>query len=224
MSSSVSSFCGSRTSALRAGAGLGRRAAAAPARGVAGAVMRKRDIHPEWFPEAKVFCNGVEVMTVGGTKQVCSELQKKALLLSLLCSNHSHTPAAAGVAHTHVILMSMVMQFAALVLQGLSSSPPPPVAAMACCLSHAASLITPPRHYSNTRWTSTAATILSTRATPPSWLSMRASSTSSRSGLVALRSLQRCVCVCVAVSIYAVVHSWAVRPLECMLNACEIAE
>lgn len=135
MSSSVSSFCGSRTSALRAGAGLGRRAAAAPARGVAGAVMRKRDIHPEWFPEAKVFCNGVEVMTVGGTKQVCSELQKKALLLSLLCSNHSHAPAAAGVAHTHVILMSLVMQFAALVLQGLSSSPPPPVAAMACCLS-----------------------------------------------------------------------------------------
>lgn len=31
--------------------------------------MRKRDIHPEWHPEAKVFCNGVEVMTVGGTKK-----------------------------------------------------------------------------------------------------------------------------------------------------------
>lgn len=31
--------------------------------------MRKRDIHPEWYPEAKVFCNGVEVMTVGGTKE-----------------------------------------------------------------------------------------------------------------------------------------------------------
>jgi len=30
--------------------------------------MRKKGIHPEWFPEAKVICNGVEVMTVGGTK------------------------------------------------------------------------------------------------------------------------------------------------------------
>eukprot|EP00877_Chromochloris_zofingiensis_P015012 jgi/Chrzof1/9765/Cz04g14290.t1 len=31
--------------------------------------MRKRDIHPDWHPEAKVFCQGVEVMTVGGTKE-----------------------------------------------------------------------------------------------------------------------------------------------------------
>lgn len=31
--------------------------------------MRKQGIHPEWYPEAKVVCNGVEVMTVGGTKE-----------------------------------------------------------------------------------------------------------------------------------------------------------
>jgi ribosomal protein L31 len=36
---------------------------------VTAATMRKRDIHPEWYSEAKVFCNGVEVMTVGGTKE-----------------------------------------------------------------------------------------------------------------------------------------------------------
>ncbi|MBE9061466.1 50S ribosomal protein L31 [cf. Phormidesmis sp. LEGE 11477] len=30
--------------------------------------MPKADIHPEWYPEAKVFCNGKEVMTVGSTK------------------------------------------------------------------------------------------------------------------------------------------------------------
>jgi ribosomal protein L31 len=39
------------------------------ARGVTGSQMRKQGIHPEWYPEAKVFCNGVEVMTVGGTKE-----------------------------------------------------------------------------------------------------------------------------------------------------------
>lgn len=37
-------------------------------KGVTGAVMMKKDIHPPWYPEAKVVCNGVEVMTVGGTK------------------------------------------------------------------------------------------------------------------------------------------------------------
>ncbi len=30
--------------------------------------MPKSDIHPEWYPEAKVFCNGEVVMTVGATK------------------------------------------------------------------------------------------------------------------------------------------------------------
>jgi large subunit ribosomal protein L31 len=31
-------------------------------------VMRKKDIHPEWFEEAKVTCNGEEVMVTSGTK------------------------------------------------------------------------------------------------------------------------------------------------------------
>lgn len=30
--------------------------------------MPKQDIHPEWYPEAKVYCNGEVVMTVGSTK------------------------------------------------------------------------------------------------------------------------------------------------------------
>ena len=30
--------------------------------------MPKSDIHPEWYPEAKVYCNGEVVMTVGATK------------------------------------------------------------------------------------------------------------------------------------------------------------
>ena len=31
-------------------------------------VMRKEGIHPEYFEEAKVFCNGEEVLTVSGSK------------------------------------------------------------------------------------------------------------------------------------------------------------
>ena len=30
--------------------------------------MAKPDIHPKWYPEAKVYCNGQVVMTVGSTK------------------------------------------------------------------------------------------------------------------------------------------------------------
>ena len=30
--------------------------------------MPKADIHPEWYPEAKVYCNGEVVMTVGSTQ------------------------------------------------------------------------------------------------------------------------------------------------------------
>jgi large subunit ribosomal protein L31 len=33
-----------------------------------GAIMAKPDIHPKWYPEAKVYCNGEVVMTVGSTK------------------------------------------------------------------------------------------------------------------------------------------------------------
>lgn len=30
--------------------------------------MAKSDIHPKWYPDAKVYCNGQVVMTVGSTK------------------------------------------------------------------------------------------------------------------------------------------------------------
>lgn len=30
--------------------------------------MPKPEIHPEWYPEAKVYCDGKLVMTVGSTK------------------------------------------------------------------------------------------------------------------------------------------------------------
>jgi large subunit ribosomal protein L31 len=30
--------------------------------------MAKPDIHPQWYPEAKVYCNGQVVMTIGSTK------------------------------------------------------------------------------------------------------------------------------------------------------------
>ena len=30
----------------------------------------KKDIHPEWYPEAKVICSGEEIMTVGATKPI----------------------------------------------------------------------------------------------------------------------------------------------------------
>eukprot|EP00879_Flechtneria_rotunda_P002917 GHRR01003134.1.p1 GENE.GHRR01003134.1~~GHRR01003134.1.p1 ORF type:complete len:146 (+),score=58.24 GHRR01003134.1:79-516(+) len=67
MASTVSSFCGGRVTAFKANAGLTRRQPVTT--GATAMTMRKRDIHPEWYPEAKVFCNGTEVMTVGGTKQ-----------------------------------------------------------------------------------------------------------------------------------------------------------
>jgi large subunit ribosomal protein L31 len=31
-------------------------------------IMPKDGIHPQWYPEAKVICNGEEVMTVGSTQ------------------------------------------------------------------------------------------------------------------------------------------------------------
>nr|QUE28487.1 ribosomal protein L31 [Porphyrostromium boryanum] len=30
--------------------------------------MPKKDLHPEWYPEAKVYCDGQLVMTIGSTK------------------------------------------------------------------------------------------------------------------------------------------------------------
>lgn len=37
-------------------------------RGASVVVMMKKDIHPEYFEEAKVICNGEEVMSISGTK------------------------------------------------------------------------------------------------------------------------------------------------------------
>lgn len=28
----------------------------------------KKDLHPTWYPEAKVFCNGEEILSIGSTK------------------------------------------------------------------------------------------------------------------------------------------------------------
>lgn len=30
--------------------------------------MPKKDIHPKWYPESKVYCDGKQVMTIGSTK------------------------------------------------------------------------------------------------------------------------------------------------------------
>lgn len=38
-------------------------------RGVARTVMRKEGIHPEYHDDAKVFCNGEEVLTTSGTQK-----------------------------------------------------------------------------------------------------------------------------------------------------------
>lgn len=31
--------------------------------------MTKKNIHPEWYPNSKVFCDGEHIMTVGSTKK-----------------------------------------------------------------------------------------------------------------------------------------------------------
>jgi len=36
--------------------------------------MAKHDIHPKWYPEAKVYCNGEVVRTVGLTNQNCTSM------------------------------------------------------------------------------------------------------------------------------------------------------
>lgn len=53
--------------------------------------MKKDGIHPEFFPEAKVFCNGEEVMTVGGTK--------KEYVVDLWSGNHPYYQVLTG--HTY---------------------------------------------------------------------------------------------------------------------------
>ena len=31
--------------------------------------MAKNNIHPKWYPDSKVYCDGKEIMTVGSTKE-----------------------------------------------------------------------------------------------------------------------------------------------------------
>lgn len=31
--------------------------------------MAKKNIHPQWYPESKVYCDGKEIMTIGSTKE-----------------------------------------------------------------------------------------------------------------------------------------------------------
>ncbi|KAF5837397.1 plastid/chloroplast ribosomal protein L31 [Dunaliella salina] len=56
---SKSSFVGARLLPKQRSLGCG---------GARGATMMKKDIHPEFYDEAPVICNGVEVMRLGGTK------------------------------------------------------------------------------------------------------------------------------------------------------------
>eukprot|EP00192_Tetraselmis_astigmatica_P014980 CAMPEP_0117663922 /NCGR_PEP_ID=MMETSP0804-20121206/8894_1 /TAXON_ID=1074897 /ORGANISM="Tetraselmis astigmatica, Strain CCMP880" /LENGTH=152 /DNA_ID=CAMNT_0005471019 /DNA_START=209 /DNA_END=667 /DNA_ORIENTATION=- len=38
-------------------------------KGSATVTMRKKDLHPAWFENSRVICNGEEVMTCGGTRE-----------------------------------------------------------------------------------------------------------------------------------------------------------
>nr|QCI04122.1 ribosomal protein L31 [Antithamnionella ternifolia] len=31
--------------------------------------MAKQNIHPKWYPESKVYCDGKQIMTIGSTKE-----------------------------------------------------------------------------------------------------------------------------------------------------------
>lgn len=62
-----SSFVGARVHSARA-AVRGNQAGLKFNKGAAVVTMRKKDIHPEYFEEATVICNGEEVMKVGGTQ------------------------------------------------------------------------------------------------------------------------------------------------------------
>ncbi|KXZ45075.1 hypothetical protein GPECTOR_59g684 [Gonium pectorale] len=63
----MATFTGSRVTAF-SGSRVGGVRSSPSTRGATAVVMAKKGIHPQWFPEAKVICNGAEVMTVGGTK------------------------------------------------------------------------------------------------------------------------------------------------------------
>ena len=60
--------CGSRVSAFKGNQVAARQSAPLGSRRVV--TMMKKDIHPEYFTDSKVMCNGVEVMVTSGTKAV----------------------------------------------------------------------------------------------------------------------------------------------------------
>ena len=61
MASSSMVSCGSRVTAFKGVQVSAGRRIAPSSRGATAAVMVKKGIHPDWHPEAKVVCNGVEV-------------------------------------------------------------------------------------------------------------------------------------------------------------------
>lgn len=63
----MSSICFAGAVAPRA-ATVRRAGVAGSSKRAATVCMAQKDKQPEFFPEAKVFCNGEEVMTVGGTQ------------------------------------------------------------------------------------------------------------------------------------------------------------
>merc|ERR1711976_395285 len=69
--SSVSSLrvAGGMYSSRRSAGITGNKAGLKFNKGSAVVTMRKKDIHPEWFEESKVICNGEEVMFCGDTRE-----------------------------------------------------------------------------------------------------------------------------------------------------------
>ena len=64
---SIANFClAPKVAAARHGRFAGSRVSKVTNGGVV--CMLQKDKQPEWFEEAKVYCNGEEVMTVGGTQ------------------------------------------------------------------------------------------------------------------------------------------------------------
>jgi len=51
-------------------------------------VKAKKDLHPEFYPEAKVFCNGEEVISMGGTQT--------EYVVDIWSGNHPYYQGAGG--------------------------------------------------------------------------------------------------------------------------------
>ena len=104
MASCSMASCGSRVSAFKGTQVLSIRSAPV-SRGVTAAVMVKKGIHPDWHPEAKVMCNGVEVRRhfSGPSLQPAGGVDDAACVISQCPS--STVPVCA----LHFVYMSMGM-------------------------------------------------------------------------------------------------------------------